>query len=186
MKVPFEKVSAALAETLATELALLSVCRHPNLVQMLDAFIYKERITIVLEYARLLLICFFRGQGTEPLLGIATVAHLRGSTKKRPLRCDSLFFRDTKGPCSATVDWQLKRLTELIRCSQEPHIAYFVREILTALVYLHQTGIAHRDVKADNVLLLMDGSIKLADMGVAIAIARTLCRFKLTLLIAGG
>jgi len=48
---------------------------------------------------------------------------------------------------------------------QEPHIAYFAREILLALKYMHDQNKIHRDIKTDNVLLTNDGRVKLADFG---------------------
>ena len=48
---------------------------------------------------------------------------------------------------------------------QEPHIAYFAREILLALKYMHEQNKIHRDIKTDNVLLTNDGRVKLADFG---------------------
>lgn len=48
---------------------------------------------------------------------------------------------------------------------QEPHIAYFAREILIALDYMHKQNKIHRDIKTDNVLLNQQGYVKLADFG---------------------
>ena len=48
---------------------------------------------------------------------------------------------------------------------QEPHIAYFAREILQALAYMHSQNKIHRDIKTDNVLLTNDGHVKLGDFG---------------------
>eukprot|EP01062_Namystynia_karyoxenos_P024190 TRINITY_DN19401_c2_g1_i1.p1 TRINITY_DN19401_c2_g1~~TRINITY_DN19401_c2_g1_i1.p1 ORF type:complete len:789 (+),score=185.26 TRINITY_DN19401_c2_g1_i1:115-2481(+) len=49
----------------------------------------------------------------------------------------------------------------------EATAAGYVRQVLTALEYIHERDLAHRDVKGDNVLLARDGTAKLADFGCA-------------------
>lgn len=95
------------------EVAFLSQCKHPNVVNYQKAWEVKDEAWIVTEF-------------------------LEGGT-----------------------------LSEAVKVHQfsERHIAYVAREILKALKYLHSINFVHRDLKSGNVMMSIEGHIKLIDFG---------------------
>ena len=56
-------------------------------------------------------------------------------------------------------------LTDVVTCNimSEGQIAAVSRETLEGLRHLHEHGVIHRDIKSDNILLSLQGDIKLSE-----------------------
>lgn len=120
---------------LSREISLLHSCRHPNLVHFYGAYLLTDE------------------------------NHSEGLSEKDadtlpPPQQIWIALEWMDGGC--LTDW-----LDLIggRIQDESIIARICRDITRALEYLHSQNCIHRDVKSDNILLKMTGSIKLADFG---------------------
>ncbi|KAJ8264303.1 hypothetical protein GJAV_G00147580 [Gymnothorax javanicus] len=98
-------------EDYMVEIDILASCDHQNIVKLLDAFYYENKLWILIEFCA----------------GGAVDAVMLGRT-------------------------------------------------LEALLYLHANKIIHRDLKAGNILLTLEGDVKLADFGVSAKNTKTLQR----------
>lgn len=58
----------------------------------------------------------------------------------------------------------LNEASKIIKLS-EKHVAFVGREVCKALKYIHEQGFAHRDLKSQNVMLSIEGHVKLIDLG---------------------
>lgn len=49
----------------------------------------------------------------------------------------------------------------------ESLVRVYISQVLQGLLYLHEQGVVHRDIKGANILTTKKGHVKLADFGVA-------------------
>ncbi|KPP65944.1 STE20-like serine/threonine-protein kinase-like, partial [Scleropages formosus] len=98
-------------EDYMVEIDILASCDHHNIVKLLDAFYYENKLWILIE--------FCAGGAVDAVM------------------------------------------LELERPLTEPQIRVVCKQTLEALLYLHEHKIIHRDLKAGNILLTLDGDVKL-------------------------
>ncbi|XP_030388546.1 serine/threonine-protein kinase 10 isoform X2 [Scaptodrosophila lebanonensis] len=99
------------------EIDILSEIKHPNIVELYEAFSIDDKLWMLIEY------------------------------------CD--------GGALDSI------MVELEKPLTEPQIAYVCKHMTEGLTFLHRNKVIHRDLKAGNVLLTMEGGVKLADFGVS-------------------
>ena len=62
-------------------------------------------------------------------------------------------------------------LYEAIRLNRGPletgHVRDFMLQLISAVEFMHASGLYHRDIKPENIFLMQDGSMKLGDFGLA-------------------
>ena len=66
------------------------------------------------------------------------------------------------------VEHDLKKLLDLQQHGiPEPHIKWFLLQLLRGLAFCHASRVLHRDLKPQNLLISSTGDLKIADFGLA-------------------
>ncbi|KIJ24160.1 hypothetical protein M422DRAFT_137603, partial [Sphaerobolus stellatus SS14] len=87
---------------------------------------------------------------------------------------DGLFFDYAESALWVRMELMDRSLADVLALGdedlviEEPVMARLASDILLALVFLNENGIAHRDVRSDNLLINADGVLKLADFSNAV------------------
>ena len=76
-------------------------------------------------------------------------------------------MRQTYGVTRFCENGSLHNICKRFGKFPEPLVAVYISQVLEGLVYLHDQGVIHRDIKGANILTNKDGCVKLADFGVA-------------------
>ena len=80
------------------------------------------------------------------------------------------YINKTKDTISLIIDYcdcgSLNDIIKVISLS-EIEIANIIQNVLAALSYMHNNMLIHRDIKAGNILISSDGSVKLGDFGIS-------------------
>jgi len=110
-------------DLIINEILVMRASRHPNIVNYIDSFLYKNELWVVMEY-------------------------MEGGS-----------------------------LTDVVTANlmSEGQIAAVSRETCQGLDHLHRHGVIHRDIKSDNVLLSMNGDIKLSTSALPLTPAHSAC-----------
>lgn len=94
------------------------------------------------------------------------------------LRMEALYVDRVEDALWIRMELMDRSLADVLNLAEEgialseAHIAQFAADTLAALSYLHKVGIAHRDVRSDNLLVNQRGVVKLADFSNAVKVPR--------------
>ena len=67
----------------------------------------------------------------------------------------------------------LLKIRDIFGKLPETLVAVYMSQVLVGLVYLHEQGVIHRDIKGANLLVTKDGTIKIADFGISSKLGST-------------
>nr|CCC89737.1 putative serine/threonine-protein kinase [Trypanosoma congolense IL3000] len=154
-----------------TERQLLASFSHPFLVKLHQAFQSQTYLYLVLEFA----------QGGDLYVFLETKPWIRDMHRKlhKTMECSHRKAPGSDAGSRPTEAPPLSKPLTSLDCCQSLRLApdnnrapihiivFWAIEIALVLEYLHKHGFVYRDLKPENVLMMSDGSVVLADFGVA-------------------
>eukprot|EP01104_Vermistella_antarctica_P000545 TRINITY_DN1069_c0_g1_i2.p1 TRINITY_DN1069_c0_g1~~TRINITY_DN1069_c0_g1_i2.p1 ORF type:complete len:533 (-),score=95.64 TRINITY_DN1069_c0_g1_i2:382-1884(-) len=130
---------------------------------------------------------FAKDMATKERVAIKTQPHVKQGEKKRnmkEIRYMQAFDHPNIVRFKSSYDlgsdvWIVMEFMEggtleeaiAVRRFKEPEISFVARQILKALYYLHGKKLVHRDLKSSNVMLSVEGEVKLIDFGLTVNVA---------------
>jgi serine phosphatase RsbU (regulator of sigma subunit) len=123
--------------------------QHPNIARALQTGLHQGRLYFAMD--------FIDGRSLKETLGVSRAVPTRSATAKR---------------AGVTLN-----LTGVMPTEQspdqgsEPHSlaesVHIVRQVCAGLAYAHAKGVVHRDIKPDNIIVGVDGIVRIIDFGLA-------------------
>ena len=100
---------------------------------------------------------------------IPRLRQVRRDFEHHPRVCSSLClsFLSTNNPNRYCENGSLHSIAKNFGRFPENLVGLYMSQVLRGLLYLHEQGVIHRDIKGANILTTKEGLVKLADFGVA-------------------
>ena len=161
-------------EKTAKEVENMKDLRHPHVTALLGTFHFQARLSILIfpaaccdlhQFMKRMSRSFEKGQITSHSDGSSTLdddttcsKQLLGSsidTASRRKQADAQESQNEHWPLNITIDKKIGMLRGYFVCLSE------------ALSYLHRSGVRHKDIKPENILIDESGSVILTDFGIS-------------------
>jgi serine/threonine protein kinase len=141
--------SANLTE-IRLEVQAMRLLSHPNVLPCYTAFVNERNLWLI-----------------TPLMAKGSSLHSLQSIRKLVRRQRRQHVSSYDIPSSSPSRSSTTSTTSAITIQMEQHIMYILHETIVGLQYIHENLQIHRDIKAGNILIDTDGTIKIADFGVS-------------------
>lgn len=165
-KIRLEAEDEGIPSTAIREISLLKELHHPNIVRLMDVVHTDKRLTLVFEYL---------DQDLKEVLDACRRAY---NPRKRKIggtsRCFHFSFLlscCTRAACAFRCVVPYVSVVRVLGGAaaglEPPVVKSFLYQLLKGIAYCHQHRVLHRDLKPQNLLISRDGTLKLADFGLA-------------------